>query len=204
MASVNHSRGQPIADGSQPHWYRSMRLCHRSGITNPLTDGLTSHHGQWQRTPRLKLECGPATDFGHHTSGNSVVGVSVSTSSAIQSVFVPLTRTSRCGSTAVAIACSGCTDSGEHNEIHAASSWAGERCTSAGFRRLGHDIAGGIEQRMQLEHLQHSSSPRRATPTLGGFARRPARPGRSARGCPSRRPRRRRRPARARRARTID
>ena len=51
------------------------------------------------------------------TSGASLAAVSDFSNSAVQSSAVPVMRTAMCGSIAVAMACSGCTEAGEHSEI---------------------------------------------------------------------------------------
>src|SRR5262249_26070061 len=105
-------------DGLQRHWYTSDAVVSPKRYQKPLdktrqtrrihttVSGSERLGSNWNDAPRLTL----ATD----TSGSSAAGVSVSTSSAVQSVRVPLTPTERRGFTAVAAACSGCTDSGEH------------------------------------------------------------------------------------------
>ena len=100
-----------------------MRLCHRSDTADVLTDSVRPHTTV-SGSDRLgwNWNVDPPLTFAIDTSGSSVVAVSVSDSSAVQSVLAPVIRTSICGSTAVAIACNGCADSGEHNEIQAASS----------------------------------------------------------------------------------
>lgn len=107
-----------------PKRYRHrLDRSHRAHFTVNGSERLGSN---WKTDPRLTL----ATN----TSGSSLAGASASMSSAVQSVSVPLIRTFRCGSTAVAMACNGCTDAGVHNEIQAPSAWAGELCTT---RRSG-------------------------------------------------------------------